>query len=175
MAHADWQEPTSQLPLNWGTYTDRYLVGLVLIVGGAVQLNGSNVWTIPFLLLGTAVHVLGWIILPARGWRRSLAAIAATGAAVALLVGPRAMPILAVTLIAWLLVRHRPLVSYVTVILPLACGLLVSQALTAYSGMPVALLICVSVLVASAWLARLIAASATLRGHTPSKSGADIG
>lgn len=171
MVRASWREPTSLIPLTWGTYTDRYFAGLVLIIGGAVQLNGSNVWTIPFLLLGTAVHVIGWIILPARGWRRGIAALAATGAAVALLVGPRAMPILALTLFAWLLIRHRPLVSYITVLIPFGIGLTVSQLLTSYSGMPVALAICVPVLVASAWLARLIAASA----RPPSESQARIG
>ena len=154
-----WREPTSLLPLNWGTYRGRYLGGLTLIVGGAFQLNGSNVWTLQFLLIGAAAHALGWIILPARGWRRSLSAIAATGATVALLVGPRAMPVFALLLVCWLLVRHRPALSYITLLLPLASGLVVSQVLTEYSGMPIALGISIVVLVGSAWLARVLAAS----------------
>lgn len=166
-----WREPTSLLPLHWGTYLGRYLGGLALIVGGAFQINGSNVWALQFLFIGTVAHVIGWLILPARGWRRGVAAVASTGASVALLVGPRAMPVFAVILICWLLVRHRPLVSFVTVILPLASGLVVSQALTEYSGMPVAVLVSLTVLVGSAWISRVIAASR----RTTSQSAAAIG
>ena len=161
-----WREPTSLLTLRWGTYRGRYLAGLLLIVGGAIQLQGSNTYTLPLLLIGTTTHAVGWSILPARGWRRMLAIVPATAQIWLLLTGPASVWLLVLPYLCWLLVRHRPLVSYVTVLLPLANGFIIPQFFREYSGMPLALVISMSVFVASAWLARMIAVSA----HAPSQS-----
>lgn len=155
-----WREPTSLLPLTWGTYTDRYLVGLVLIVGGAVHLLGANTWSLPLLVVGTAAELVGWLIMPSAGWRRMVATLPAVVASWVLLTGPLSVWVLVLSYLSWLLVRQRPLRSYLTALLPLASGVLIPQFLRDYSGMLVAVSICAVVLVGSAWLARLIAVSA---------------
>lgn len=165
-----WREPTSLLPLRWGTHTGRYLAGLLLVVGGVIQVQGSNVWALPLLLVGTLAQAVGWSILPASGWRRLLVIVPAVGQAWVLLAGPQAIWSIVIPYLAWLLVRHRPLRSYLTAVFPAAAGILLAQSFREYSGMPVALAIAMAVLVASAWLARLIAVSA----RVPSQSAANI-
>jgi hypothetical protein len=64
---------------------------------------------------------------------------------------------LTVPYLCWLLVRHRPLRSYVTVVFPIACGVIIPLYFQEYSGMAFALAISMAVFVASAWLARFIA------------------
>lgn len=158
------------LSLRWGTYRGRYLAGLLLIVGGAVQLQGSNTWTLPLLLIGTTAHVIGWSIMPARGWRRMLVIVPATAQIWLLLTGPASVWMFVIPYLCWMLVRHRPALSYVTVLLPLANGFVIPQFTMEYSGMPVALTVSLAVFVGAAWLARLIAAGA----HAPSKFSAPI-
>ena len=152
-----WTEPTRALPLRWGSYTDRYLAGLLLIVSGGLQLQGSNTWTLALLLIGTVAHATGWAIMPALGGRRLLAVVPATAQLWILLAGPLAVWTLVVPYLCWLLVRHRPARSYITVLLPLANGVVLPRFFTEYSGMPAALAISMAVVVASAWLARFIA------------------
>jgi hypothetical protein len=155
-----WREPSSLLSLHWGDYRDRYLWGLILIVGGAIQLQGSNTWTLPLLLIGTAAVATGWAIMPARGWRRLLAVAPATGQIWLLLTGPQSMWTLVVPYLCWLVVRHRPATAYLTVLFPVANGFIIPQFFSEYSGMPLALAISMAVFVGSAWLARLLAQSA---------------
>lgn len=170
-----WREPTSLLRLNWGSYRERYVFGLVLIIGGAVQLEGSNVYTPLLLLIGTAAHATGWSIMPAQGWRRLAVVVPATAQIWLMLAGPRSMWSLTIPYLCWLLVRHRPLAAYLTVLFPLANGFILPQFFSEYSGMPVAIAISMAVFVGSAWLARLIAASsgrtATRTPPILSKSG----
>ena len=154
-----FSEPTRALTLRWGHYTDRYLIGLVLIVGGGIQLQGSNTWTLPLLLIGTVAHATGWSIMPARGWRRLLAVVPATAQIWILLTGPQSVWTLVIPYLCWLLVRHRPARSYVTVLFPLANGVILPQFFQEYSGMLPALAISMVVFVASAWTARMLAAS----------------
>ena len=154
-----WVEPTRALPLRWGHYRDRHAFGIILIVGGGIQLQGSNTWTLPLLLIGTLAHATGWSILPARGWTRLLAVPLASGQLWLLLTGPLSVWTLVVPYLCWLLVRGRPARSYLTVVFPLANGFIVPRFFTEYSGMLPALAISLAVLVASAWIARLIAAS----------------
>ena len=154
-----FSEPTRALPLRWGHYHDRYLIGVVLIVGGGIQLQGSNTWTLPLLLIGTVAHATGWAIMPARGWRRLLAVVAATAQIWILLTGPQSVWTLAIPYLCWLLVRHRPARSYVTVLFPLANGVILPQFFREYSGMLPALAISLAAFIASAWVARMLAAS----------------
>jgi len=155
-----WIEPTRALPLRWGHYPDRYAAGLLLIVGGGIQLQGSNTWTLPLLLIGTVAHATGWSIMPASGWRRLVAVIPATAQLWLLLSGPESAWTFVVPYLCWLLVRHRPARSYITVLFPLANGFIVPQFFTEYTGMLAAIAISMAVLVASAWLARFLASSA---------------
>lgn len=166
---APWREPTSRLPLHWGTYLGRYLAGIVLVVGGGIHLLGSNNWTLWFLLVGTIAHVVGWSILPARGWRRVLAAGPAVAAVWIMLAGPQALWALTIPYACWLLVRHRPLRSYVTVLFPLAAGIALAPYFVELSGMPLALTIAMAVVVASAWIARLIAQGARIPGESSAR------
>jgi hypothetical protein len=163
MSKGQWREPTLRLRLRWGRYADRYVAGIVLIVGGAIQLQGANNWTLPLLLIGAVTHAIGWGIMPARGWRRIIALMPSSAILWLLLTGPFSMWMLSITLACWLLVRHRPLRSYVTVLIPLANGVIVAQFVHEYSWMPVVLVISMAVLVASAWLARLIATTVRQR------------
>ncbi len=152
-----WREPTSLIPLKWGTYRERYVAGLILIVSGTLALQASNIYAVWFFVQGPIALVIGWSIMPARGWRRILAASLGLFQAIALLSGPQSVWTLAIPFALWLSVRHRPGRSYLTVLFPLACGIIVAQFLEEYGGMPVALAISAVVLVASAWTARLIA------------------
>lgn len=122
-------------------------------------MQGANTYTLPFLFVGAATVLLGWAVLPARGWRRIVGGLLAVIHAVSLLVGPVAMWTFVFALLAWLIVRHRPLSSYVTLLFPIANGLIVPRLFEDYAWMPVALSISTAVLVASAWLARVIAES----------------
>ena len=169
MGTTRWREPTSRLSLRWGTYFGRYLAGLLLIVGGAIQLQGSNTWTLPLLLIGTTAHVVGWSIMPARGWRRMLVIVPATVQIWLLLSGPASVWMLVLPYLGWLLVRHRPLVSYSTVLLPLANGIIIPRFFMEYSGMPLALVISMTVFVGSTWLARLIAVSAQAHSRSSAR------
>ena len=154
-----WVEPTRALPLRWGHYRDRHAFGIILIVGGGIQLQGSNTWTLPFLLIGTVAFAVGWSILPARGWTRMLAVVLASAQLWILLAGPLAVWTFVIPYVCWLLVRDRPARSYLTVLFPLANGVIVPQFYTEMSGMLPALVISLTVFVASAWVARFLAAS----------------
>src|SRR6478609_6474614 len=65
-----WREPVTLLPLVWGTYRGRYLVGLALVLGGALLVQTGSVYVPQVMLLGMGGHLLGWWILPGKGWRR---------------------------------------------------------------------------------------------------------
>lgn len=158
----DW-EPTRRLPLKWGHYADRYFAGLVLIIAGAVHLQGANNYTLIILLIGTTATVVGWSIMPAKGWRRMIVALPAVSQIWIMLTGPMSMWTLAIPLLCWLIVRHRPLISYLALIIPVANGIVLTRFYQEYSSMPQALAISAVVLVAAAWVAQLIAQSAALR------------
>ena len=152
-------EPTRLLPLRWGGYVDRHVLGLALVLGGGIGLQGANPRILPLLLAGTVMHAVGWSILPAAGWRRVLGAVVGTAQIWLLLIGPTAVWTLVLPYIAWLLVRHRPGRSFVTVLFPLATGILVPQLTHEYQFQPIALPVALAVVVASAWIAALIARS----------------
>ena len=151
-------EPARALPLRWGYYEDRYVAGLLLIVAGTLAMQAGNIYAVGFIGQGFVALTIGWAILPARGWRRVLAASLAGAQAIALLVGPQSVWTLAIPFLLWLCVRHRPLRSYITVLFPVVAGVSIAQFFEEYDGMPLALVISMTVFVASAWLARFIAA-----------------
>lgn len=80
-------EPTRALPLRWGNYTARYVIALVLLWAGPIlgvasigigRLTERDLIDGEFptgLLIGYLLFVSGWIIVPAQGWRRTVAAI----------------------------------------------------------------------------------------------------
>lgn len=84
-----WREPTSRLPLRWGSYRVRYRLGATLLVGGAVAafwrawidawyyypLNFDRLLYRPFVsfVVVGLVIAAGVVIMPARSGRRWLA------------------------------------------------------------------------------------------------------
>jgi hypothetical protein len=154
-----FSEPTRRLTLRWGTYAGRYLAGIMYIAAGMVILLSSNIYTIGFLLLGTVAHTAGWVILPATGARRLWAFWPSLIASFLLLTGPQILFVMAATLLGWLLVRERPLRSYIVLLFPIASGVVMAYSFHANIYEPLAFGIEVVVVVVSAWLARLLAAS----------------
>jgi hypothetical protein len=153
-----WVEPARSLPLRFGTYEQRYSLGLLYIVAGAVILVGSNTYAVPFLLVGTVAHVAGWYVMPGRGIRRIWMSGPSLLAVWLLLTGPQIHFVLVLPLLSWLVVRQRPLLSFVTLVIPVAVGIVLANVFTDNHDQPTALAISFVGLVAAAWLARALAA-----------------
>lgn len=152
-------EPTTLLPLRWGTYRFRYVAGLALIVSGAIGLQAASAYVGYPLALGSLAHVIGWWIMPAGGRRRIWVALPSVLCCIILLMGPAAVGLLAVPVVGWLVVRHRPALTLLFAVPVLVIGALLRQVYAEYSGMLPALAIMGVVIVACAWGARLAAAS----------------
>ena len=152
-------EPTRALPLRWGDYRFRHVAGLSLIISGAIAIQGASAYVGYPLAIGTLAHVVGWWIMPAAGWRRIWVVLPSLLSVIILLMGPAAVGLLAVPLVCWLLVRHRPPLTMLFAVPVLVVGLLLRQVYSEYSGMLPALAVMGALVVASAWCARLAAAS----------------
>lgn len=145
------------LPLRWGDAATRRWAGGWLIVGGGMSIAGSNTEALWVLAMGTAAHVAGWCILPAAGWRRTLAVGPATLTMWLLLTGPRFVFVLVVPYLLWLLVQHRRALSLVTAIPVAVVAVLVGNVFWHdYSGMLPALAIVGLTIVAADRLARVL-------------------
>jgi hypothetical protein len=154
---ARFVEPTRRLTLRWGTYIGRYLAGLLYIAAGIVILLSTNIYSIGFLLLGTVAQTTGWFILPATGGRRLWAFWPSLIASFLLLTGPQILFAMAATLLCWLLVRERPLRSYIVLLFPIASGVIMAYEFHANTLEPLAFGIECAVVIGSAWLARYLA------------------
>ncbi|HEY1531611.1 MAG TPA: hypothetical protein VGF80_12400 [Galbitalea sp.] len=150
-------EPTRRIPLRWGTYESRYLGGLLYIAAGTVVLLSTNTYTIGFLLLGTVAHCFGWAILPATGGRRLAAFGPSLVASWLMLTGPQILFVMAALLLGWLIVRERPLRSYLVLLFPIASGVIMAYSFHSNHNEPFAFAVETVVVVASAWLARALA------------------
>jgi hypothetical protein len=129
----------------------------MFIVSGGITLQGSNSNFGWLLAYGTAAHALGWWIMPAAGWRRIWVVLPGVACIWLLLTGPASVFLLLLPYAGWLLVRHRPLLSWLTLLPVTAASIIVAQLFHEYTGMLQALSIMFPVLVGSAWLARWIA------------------
>ena len=158
-----WTEPTRALPLRWGTYPGRYLAGLGLIVSGAVGVQGATGSFGAAIGLGALGHVIGWWIIPSAGWRRIWATLPSLLGVIILLTGPLGLGLLAVPFAAWLLVRHRPLPTFLLALVVLATGFLFKD--SDRSDMLLLLAVMAGVIVACAWIARFAAASRLFHRH----------
>ncbi len=154
-------DPASLLPLRWGRYRDRIAIGLVLIAGGLVQLQGALTYDLIPLIWGSTAHMAGWLIMPARGWRRLVPLLPSTLVVWLLLAGPAAVITLIVPFLCWLLVRHRPWRSLLAVGPVVLNGVLFATLTRDYAWMPLALAVSALVLVGSAWWAAALARSAS--------------
>lgn len=147
----------SALPLRWGDAATRLWAGVWLIVGGGVAIAGSNHNTLWLLGIGTGAHVAGWCILPAAGWRRTVAIGPATLTMWLLLTGPRFLFVLVVPYLLWLLVRHRPPRAVITAVPVAMVAVLVGNAFGQdYARMLPALAAVVAVIVVADRAARLL-------------------
>lgn len=133
-----WREPTRRIPLLWGGWASRSAIGLVAVASGAgVIAVGGELATpeVPALAAlrwiavptGLALGVAGWLLLPAVGWRRLLVALPAAAAPVLLAAGPWGALALIAPLLAWLVVRQRPLQTLATATLPLATTIVIAR------------------------------------------------
>ena len=153
------QEPALAIPLRFGTYRARYSLAIGLLVAGGILLQFSSAYTLGFALAGAAATVAGWIIVPAPGWRRALVAGPSLFGVVALIGGAQSGGLLALTLGGWLIVRMRPLVSFVVLVAPVAAAYGLAQLFPQYGYGALVGGVLGAVLVGSAWLARMIAAA----------------
>ncbi|MCU1514894.1 MAG: hypothetical protein JWO10_1984 [Microbacteriaceae bacterium] len=168
-----WIEPTSRLPLRWGSYRGRYLAAIALVFGGALILQATSVYANYFLPVGVAAGAAGWAILPASGLRRIAVVAPASFFVASPLVGSGWAMLLVVPLIAWLFVRQRPMLSWLVALLPLASGFVLAQLFPQYGNGLTVVLVSLAVLVGCSWLARAVAASRPAQPRPiPSNPGA---
>ncbi len=163
-----WSEPAARLPLRWGTYRTRYVAGIALIFAGGALVQLTSAYSLLVLPLGLFAHITGWCILPGIGWRRVLASGVGALTTIVLLNGAPATVFLAFPLAAWLLVRQRPVLSYVSLAIPLLASIVLAQYFPDYGWGVIVLSIAGIVLIGSAWLARSLAA---ISGRSTAISG----
>jgi len=154
-----WREPSSLLSLRWGHYQPRYFGAIMLILGGALVLQAGSAYADYLIVIGFAFHIAGWAILPARGTHRAAVAMPSALLVGALLFGSVAAVLLVVPLAFWLFVRQRPGRSYLATLLPLASGLILAQLYPQYGNGAIVVAVSLLVVVASAWIARVLAQS----------------
>ena len=150
-------EPTTRLPLAWGDYQGRMVVGVGMLIGGAALIVQTTAYTAGVGLFGSALHLAGWALQPARGRVRTLVALPSMLACWATMSGPQAMWLLGLCLAAWLAVRERPAVAYLTVGLPVAVGLALTTAYSHAADKRPAFVLVLATVLGSAWLAREVA------------------
>ncbi len=129
----------------------------MLLFGGAVALQLTSAYTLLIAVLGFAASVTGWIVVPARGWRRCLAVGPGVLGVLSLLTGTEGAALVALTVAGWLIVRERPLASWIVLVIPIGVGVVLMATVTQYGqGVGVAFAVGIGVIASSA-LARLIA------------------
>jgi len=137
--------------VRWGGFRWRYLVGLTLIVAGAALTNLISTYTLWFLYLGPAVQLIGWLVLPGALWRRVFVLLPCLVAALVLVAGPDFVGAYAVLLAGWLFARHRPVLSYVTVLPVIVLSFVLKAVLNDYDQNWIGLLCGALATVAGAW------------------------
>jgi hypothetical protein len=158
---ARWREPSSRLPLRWGSWNGRSWGGLTLIVGGGVAIAGTTASTAWLAAAGIVAHLIGWSVMPASGWRRIVVVLPSASAMVVLLAGPTYLAVLVIPFLAWLLVRHRPLRVWPMAAFVVAAGIVLDRVFPEYSGMLPALGVMAGILAGAAWAARGVHAATT--------------
>lgn len=166
-----WREPTSLLPLRWGGYRGRYFAAVALIFVGGLLVQATSAYAPYLLSAGVGTHLLGWWILPGRGWRRFWMSLPSALVMLVLLTGGPSSASLVVPLAGWLYVRQRPARCYAVLLAPFAAGVILGQGFPQYGFGAIVLTAAGAVLVGSAWLARLLANS----GRIPSHEGPSAG
>lgn len=124
----------------------------------------TSAYSLGVLPVGLLLHITGWCILPGIGRRRVLASGVSALMMIVLLNGAAATGLLAIPLAAWLLVRQRPLLSFVVLAVPLLASVPLTQLFPDYGWGAVVLPIAGVVLAGAAWLGRSLAA---MSGKSP--------
>lgn len=165
-----WREPTSVLPLRWGGYRFRYVAALALVFAGGLLVQATSAYATYLLYIGMAAHVLGWWILPSRGWRRFWMSLLSATVMLVLLTGGPSSAALVIPLAGWLYLRQRRALCYLVLLAPFAAGVLLGQVFPQYGYGTIVIASAGAVLVGSAWLARLLANSGQTPSHTPASA-----
>lgn len=155
-----WREPTSLLPLRWGTYRARVVAGVTLLIVGTACVLLTSAYSLPFLLTGSLMQPAGWAVMPSTIGRRVAVPLPALGFTWLMLGGSGFAWCWAILLTAWLLVRMRPLPSYLALAVPIASSLVLGSVLSTNDTAWITALVSSIVVVGSAWLARWIAVAA---------------
>jgi hypothetical protein len=150
-----WTEPTTRL-LRWGGYRARHAAGLTTIMLGVAATNLTSTYSLWFLAIGPGVQLVGWLLLPG------------VVAGLVLVAGPDFAGAFVVLLAGWLFARHRPPLSYLALLPPLAAVFLFKAELRQYDQNWLMLLAGSLVTVAAAWLAWWLAARMSATRRIPS-------
>lgn len=154
---APFVEPTSTLPLRWGSYRWRLISGGSAIVLGISSVLFTSTYTLSFLAAGLILQLAGWIVLPSRGWTRLVAIGPCLFISCLLLAGADFAIFGTVFLAGWLLVRERPLLSWLTLALPISAGLSNRAIFRSYEQNWAAFALMGVAVLAGAWLALVLA------------------
>jgi len=156
-------EVTEMIPLRFGTYRGRLLVGLALIISGSVAIQGGNSYALFLIVQGSVAFLAGWALLPATGARRIWVTGPAYIAAFLQLAGPQCAPAMVVVLWAWLVVRQRRRMSYLALIPALVVTVGLANSFSELSDLPFTSAVTTAALVGSAWLAWRLDSTARIR------------
>ena len=143
--------PTTSAPTRGRGFAIRYAVGLSLVMLGVALSNLMSTYTLMLLGIGPLVQLIGWLVLPGALWRRLLVLFPCLLAGLVLRAGPDFAGAFVVLLAGWLLVRHRPLRSYLTLALPFLASFAFKATLDSYSTTWVMLVFGTLVTVGGAW------------------------
>lgn len=154
---ARWVEPASLLPLRWGGYRPRLVIGLLMLVVGTACVLGTTTYSLTLLLIGSLMQPAAWAVIPSTIGRRVAVALPVLGFTWLMLGGSGFAWCYAVTLAAWLLVRLRPLPSFAVLVLPVVWSVLIPLVVHDYQHGWITILTTTAVVVVAAWLARWIA------------------
>ncbi len=158
-----WREPATRLELHWGRYRPRLIGGLAAVVAGTGLILMTSAYSLPLLLIGSLLQPAGWAVLPSTIGRRVAVVVPCLGFTWLMLGGSGFAWCFTVPLAAWLLVRLRPLLSFVVLVLPIVSSLILARVVTDYWQTWVSILVSTLVIVAAAWLGRLLAILADSR------------
>lgn len=153
----EWCEPASERPLRWGAYRPRYVSALVLILAGGLLVQAASVYATYFIGIGLLAHILGWLLLPGIGVRRTVVAVPSAICAAGPLIGSIGSVLVVVCLLAWLWTRQRPAVAYLVLVFPVISSLVLAALYPQYGHGAVVVAVSLAVVVGSAWLARSVA------------------
>lgn len=167
-----WTVPLTRLH-RWGNYRARYAIGLTLIVLGVLATNFTSTYSLFFLAIGPPLQVLGWLVLPGALWRRLIVLVPSLLSSILLLGGAHFNGVFALLLACWLLVRHRPLLSYLALIPSIAMSFLLKDTLNNYDQNWVGYLVGFATTAAASWFAWWLAGWSA--GHRPGHRGSQPG